>query len=137
MFGLRPLGLGILPLLSVLTFSSALTAPTWAQPMPGIILVDDAAATKPPIPVPDDASSMNYDASSGSLGHRRHNWSASRSRSQSPACASQYRPFALFISFMPPSFSMLFPPGSLFLSCKSLARTRACPDHGTPIPGLS
>lgn len=67
MFSLRPMGLGILPVLSVLTFSSALTAPTWAQPMPGIILVDDATAAKPPVPVPDDASSVNYDASAGSL----------------------------------------------------------------------
>jgi hypothetical protein len=67
MFSLRPMGLGILPVLSVLTFSSALTAPTWAQPMPGIILVDDATGAKPPVPVPDDASSVNYDASAGSL----------------------------------------------------------------------
>ena len=67
MLGLRTMGLGILPVLSLLTFSSALTAPTWAQPMPGIILVDDEASAKPPVPVPDDASAVNYDASSGSL----------------------------------------------------------------------
>lgn len=63
----RPIGLAVLPFISVLALISATSWSAQAQPLPGIILVDEAADAKPPVPVPDDAASVNYDASSGSL----------------------------------------------------------------------
>lgn len=61
----RPLGIAVLSLFFVLE------GPAWAdqaQPLPGIILVDDVAGNaKPPVPLPDDADNVNYDASATSL----------------------------------------------------------------------
>jgi hypothetical protein len=62
----RPTGLALLSLCSLLALTAATHGPSFAQPLPGIILVDDAAA-KPPVPLPGDADSVEYDQDAGSL----------------------------------------------------------------------
>ena len=67
MFRKRPTGIVLLPFFSILAFSAATNAPLRAQSLPGIILVDDTTDAKPPVPMPDDATAVNYDAEAGSL----------------------------------------------------------------------
>jgi hypothetical protein len=67
MFRIISRSTAMLPLLSLLALAGAAGTPLEAAPLPGIILVDDTAEAKPPVPVPDDATSVNYDADSGSL----------------------------------------------------------------------
>jgi hypothetical protein len=67
MLRLRSMGLGVLPLLTALTLTTSITVPVNANPLPGVILVDDTTDAKPPVPMPDDAASINYDADAGSL----------------------------------------------------------------------
>ncbi len=68
MFRMRLGAKSLLPIFSVMTLISVGPMSPAMALTPGIILVDDAATdAKPPVPVPDDATSVTYDASSGSL----------------------------------------------------------------------